>query len=94
MELNNIDILNDIQEELYNAFCSNEYTIMNSYSKDVFEQKVREILQNYLEGVNENLSFDIVANYDCNNNSIKFGIIPKDEYTKRFLECNGYVFEG
>ena len=94
MELNNIDILNDIEEELYNAFQSDEYTIANSYSKDVCEQKVREILQNYLEGVNENLSFDIISNYDCNNNSIKFGIRPKDEYTKRFLECNGYVFEG
>lgn len=93
MELNDIDILNDIQENLYNAFQSDEYTIINSYSKDVCEQKVREILQNYLEGVNENLSFDIVANYDCSNNSIKFNIIPKDEYTKCFLERNGYVFE-
>ena len=94
MELNNIDILNDIQEKLYNAFYSNECIIMNSYSKDVYEQKFREVLQNYLEGVNENLSFDIISNYDCNNNSIKIDIIPKDEYTKRFLECNGYVFEG
>lgn len=94
MELNNIDILNDIQEKLYNVFQSDEYTIANSYSKDVCEQKVREVLQNYLEEINENLSFDIVANYNCNNNSIKFGIKPKDEYTKRFLECNGYVFEG
>ena len=94
MELNNIDILDDLQEELYNVFQSDEYTIMNSYSKDVYEQKFREVLQNYLEEVNENLSFDIVANYNCNNNSIKFGIKPKDEYTKRFLECNGYVFEG
>lgn len=92
--MNNIDILNDLQEKLYNAFHSYEYTIANSYSKDVYEQKVREVLQNYLEEVNENLSFDIVANYDCNNNSIKIDIIPKDEYTKRFLECNGYVFEG
>ena len=94
MELNNIDILNDLQERLYNAFYSDEYTITNSYSKDVYEQKFREILQNYLEGVNENLSFDIISNYNCNNNSIKIDIIPKDEYTKRFLECNGYVFEG
>ena len=92
MELNNIDILNDIEEKLYNAFQSDEYTIANSYSKDVCEQKVREILQNYLEEVNENLSFDIVANYDCNNGSIKIGIIPKDEYTKCFLERNGYVW--
>jgi hypothetical protein len=94
MELNNIDILDDLQEELYNVFQSDEYTIMNSYSKDVYEQKFREVLQNYLEGVNENLSFDIISNYNCNNNSIKINIIPKDEYTKRFLECNGYVFEG
>ena len=92
MELNNIDILNDIEEKLYNAFQSDEYTIANSYSKDVCEQKVREILQNYLEEVNENLSFDIISNYDCNNNSIKFGIRPKDEYTKCFLEYNGYVW--
>lgn len=92
MELNNIDILNDIQEKLYNVFYSNECIIMNSYSKDVYEQKFREVLQNYLEGVNENLSFDIISNYDCNNNSIKINIIPKDEYTKHFLECNGYVW--
>ena len=94
MGLNNIDIFNDLQEKLYNVFQSDEYTIANSYSKDVCEQKVREVLQNYLEEVNENLSFDIVANYDCNNNSIKIYIIPKDEYTKYFLERIGYVFEG
>lgn len=88
MGLNNIDILNDLQEKLYNAFHSNEYTIANSYSKDVCEQRLREVLQNYLEGVNENLDFDIISNYDCNNNSIKIDIIPKDEYTKCFLECN------
>lgn len=92
MGLNNIDILNDLQEKLYNAFHSNEYTIANSYSKDVCEQRFREVLQNYLEGVNENLDFDIISNYDCNNNSIKIDIIPKDEYTKCFLECNGYVW--
>lgn len=92
MVLNNIDILNDLQEKLYNVFHSNEYTIANSYSKNVCEQRFREVLQNYLEGINENLDFDIISNYDCNNNSIKIDIIPKDEYTKCFLECNGYVW--